>query len=235
MRQTDCTPPSSWQVLFGPGTAVFTTPGTFEIRAVFTFQAISDPNLNPNPPAPEPKTKTVTIAPPEIDHVEGTGVLANMATQVPGPTAGNPTSTSNGGEPGYWINFILKSNNKTIGPYFNGTVQERITNARNATFTLVTEDSGWIPANGNHTSFFLGMPVLTNNYGPPYSNTYDLAICDFKCAVQQPGNPVGRFGSYTQKNRITWADANGNPVSKELNPSYDFVITSTGTQTSIAF
>lgn len=136
----------------------------------------------------------------------------------------------------------MKSNGKSIGTSFRCTVQERITNFRDATGELINPDTDWIPDpnkpgttddEGGNSSFTFGVPY-TQQYGPPYSNGFDLSIRDFKCATTQAGNPTGVVGSYTQYNRIFWYDSQGKMVVVDLG-SQDWTITGTTSQTSIDY
>lgn len=208
---------------------------------MFTYNGVSNPDLHPNPPPPQTVTRSVTISPPAVDHIEGTGVLANYATSIPGPGAGSITATSLGGQPGYWINFILKSAGKSIGPYFSCSVQERITNYRDWNGVLLRADTTWIPndstvdpATGQNSSYTYGLPY-TGVYGSPYSNGTDYAIRDFKCCTQPPGAPTGAILTYTQENQIFWLDFNGNPVTPVFLGSQNWTINGTATQTSIGY
>jgi hypothetical protein len=246
-RQTDCSPPSSFRDagVDSGSRVIFGTPGTFEVRAVFTYRGVNDRTLNPNPPAAQTVTRSVTIAPPAVIDIRGDNVATPYAVApLPGPSAGAPTATSLGGQPGSWIYFILRSSGKTIGPYFNCTVQEKITKwspliVGTGTYA-VPKDGDWRPNNPLAADPIDQGPDSRFLYRQPYTGGPDYAICDFK-----PASPLrdgsgavvtGTLATYTQENRIFWNDYNGNQATPVPLGAKDWTINGLNdTQTSVTY
>ena len=217
-QQTDCNPASSFRQADDYGKYNYGIPGTFLLKAVITYQSVSNPNLHPNPPPPETLTRSVTISPPDISQTTGPSMLTDYCTTKPGPNANPMTPDSLGGQPGNWIFFELTSANKPIGPQLSGlTAQERLTKFT-VQGTPTPNDDSWLPS-GPDTRFYLGR----ENDAP-----YNLVICDFKCATPIAPNtyPAGELATYTQENRVNWTNFNGTVISYSLG-SRNWTITGT--------
>jgi hypothetical protein len=185
-QQTNGTCTTGW--VNGVQTAKFTmylaTPGQRSVRVACTYGSL------PGQPAPPGNTTpAVTFTPPKAAGVQ---IVLGFGTSTPAGTSKAAV---------YQVTLADKTT--AVGPYINGTAQEKLTNIFVYGNPKQQPDGSWIPASCS-AAFCMNHGVITDNVLVGSGTDWDAI----------PVNST--IVSYTQNLRIAYTDACGNQYQQSL-------------------
>jgi len=235
-RQTDAQNPQDFAA--NPNGNVFNygIPGQFQIKAVITYGTVSRPG--DVAPPDQTLTRDITIPPPTFSELIGPGPpvpwVPAGSTAPPPPDAQPTGANEQGGIPGQWEYFVLKSKDKIIGSALGRVgAQEMFTLWYNTGQRQPDQEGIWRPNNPAATD--ARNQGSDSSFGLTQVQNKGLAIADFKCVKapeSSPGVPASNYNGnvvfYRQQVRFYWYDNSGARVDGSVLVTKDWKLDGNG-------